>query len=242
MPHLRNAFFAPFASGRHAAARLVTGLPAYQVALWPDGWELSADGRVAVRDTHAMAEARRWYLLAERNRSREDARRVMAMHGVFVPRTIVDMAERRFASEEAASVAMQLVAGDWIRHRRRQLLAAPEAALAEHTLAWCGSRHATALDEQGIRSLVRELLDLCVSERAIPDAVYGLAVRREDGYGVRCYSCKVLVWLDSYARKRVRETLDAALTPWNRAVVRRGASVKVISIDVQSVGSGRALI
>jgi hypothetical protein len=241
MAHLRDTLLPPFLPGRRAAARLVAGLPAYQVALWPDGWDVSGGGGVSVRDTHAMAEARRWYGLADRNRAREDARRAMAMHGVFVPRAIVDMAERQFASEEAASVAMQLVAGDWIRQRRCQLLRAPEAALAERSLAWCGSRYAAALDEQGLLRLVRDLLDVCIAERAIPDAIYGLDVRREDGYGVCCYWCRVQVWLDSYARRRVQESLAVALTPWNRAVARHGVSAKVISVEVHPGGARRSL-
>lgn len=43
------------------ASRIVAALPVYQVALWPDGWVLGASGEVSVRDTHAMAEARRWH-------------------------------------------------------------------------------------------------------------------------------------------------------------------------------------
>lgn len=234
MKYLRDTLCIRLAPGRQVAAALVQGLPFYQVALWPDGWDLLSTGAVAVRDTHAMAEARRWYLLAERNCAREDVRRVMTIHGVFVPRTIVDMAERCFPSEEAASVAMQLVAGDWIRQRRRQLLAAPEAALAERALAWSGSRYKAGLNAQAVRALVRDLVGLCITERAIPPASFGIEVRPEDGYGIRCYSCRVLVGLDSYARSRLQEQLETALIPWNRAVVRQGTSVKVISMEVRS--------
>ena len=74
MSHIRRALFSHFARGRRAAARLVAELPAYQVALWPDGWVLEPDGGVQVRDTHAMAEARRWYVLAGGNPSRGGAR------------------------------------------------------------------------------------------------------------------------------------------------------------------------
>jgi hypothetical protein len=235
--YLRETLLSPFAPGRRATARLLGALPAYQIAFWPDGWEVFGDGQVALRDTHAMAEARRWYTLAERNGARDEARRTMAMHGVFVPRTIVDMAGRRFPTEAVASVAVQLVAGDWIRERRRQLLDAPAGALAERALAWCGSRHRPGLDEDGIRLLVGDLLGFCVGERLLPDAVYSLAVRRADGYGICCYSCRIWVWLESYACKRVEEILDTALIPWNRAVARHGAAAKVISLEVQS---GRA--
>jgi len=235
--HLRETLLNPFAPGRRAATRLLGALPAYQIAFWPDGWEVFGDGQVAVRDTHAMAEARRWYALAKRNGARDEARRTMAVHGVFVPRTIVDMAGRCFPTEAVASVAVLLVAGDWVRERRRQLLAAPAAALAERAVAWCGSRHRPGLNEDGIRLLVGDLLALCVDERLLPDAAYSLAVRRADGYGVRCYSCRIRVSLESYARKRVEEILDAALIPWNRAVARHGAAAKVISLEVQS---GRA--
>jgi len=231
--YLRETLFNAFAPSRRAAERLVCALPAYQIAFWPDGWERFGDGQVAVRDTHAMAEARRWYALAERNRARE-ARRTMAVHGVFVPRAIVDMAGRRFPTEAVASVAVQLVAGEWVRERRRQLLAAPAAALAEQALAWCGSRHRPGLDEEGVRLLVGDLLALCVGERLLPDAMYNLAVRRADGYGVRCYSCRIRVWLESYACKRVEEVLDIALIPWNRAVPRHGTAAKIISLEVQS--------
>jgi len=235
--YLRETLLSPFASGRRATARLLGALPAYQIAFWPDGWEVFGDGQVAVRDTHAMAEARRWYTLAERNGARDEARRTMAMHGVFVPRTIVDMAGRRFPSEAVASVAVQLVAGEWIRERRRELLAAPAAALAERGLAWCGSRHRPGLDEDGIRLLVGDLLALCVDERLLPDAVYSLVVRRADGYGVCCYSCRIRVSLESYACRQVEEILDTALIPWNRAVSRHGAAARIISLEVQS---GRA--
>jgi len=235
--YLRETLLSPFAPGRRATARLLGALPAYQIAFWPDGWEVFGDGQVAVRDTHAMAEARRWYTLAERNGARDEARRTMAMHGVFVPRTIVDMAGRRFPSEAVASVAVQLVAGEWIRERRRELLAAPAAALAERGLAWCGSRHRPGLDEDGIRLLVGDLLALCVDERLLPDAVYSLVVRRADGYGVCCYSCRIRVSLESYACRQVEEILDTALIPWNRAVSRHGAAARIISLEVQS---GRA--
>ena len=74
-----------FGSWRSEGRAAVARLPVYQVALWPDGWELGRDGSVRVLDTHEMAEARRWYALAERNQYREDASKVMALYGIFVP-------------------------------------------------------------------------------------------------------------------------------------------------------------
>jgi hypothetical protein len=224
----------PFVPSRRAGARLVGDLPAYQVAFWPDGWEVLPDGQVLLRDTHAVAEARRWYALADRNGARESAPRTMAVHGVFVPRAIVDLAGRRFPREAVASVAVQLVAGEWIRERRRQLLAAPTAALAERALAWCGSRHRPGMDEAGVRLLIERLLALCIGERLLPDVDYSLAVRPADGYGIRCYFCSVRVRLESYACKRVQDVLDAAMIPWNRAVVRHGTAAKIISLEVRS--------
>lgn len=218
---------------REATAR-VRRLPPYQVALWPDGWDLLADGAVQVRDTHAMAEARRWYALADRNQSREDVRRVMGLHRIFVPRAVVDLAERRFASEEVASVAFEMIAGDWVRQRRRQLLAAPEATLAARGLGWAGSRYAPGLDPQGIAILLRGLLRDCIAERLIPDAQYGVAVRTDGGYGIPAWRCTLTVGLESWARERVREALTAALIPWNRAVVRDGRAAPVMAVEVRS--------
>lgn len=219
---------------RREAADLVRGLPVYQVALWPDGWEMLPDGAVRVRDTHAMAEARRWYSLAERNHAREDVPRVMSMHGVFVPRVVVDLAERRFPSERAASVALELVAGEWVRQRRRQLLESPEHALAVRALGWTGSLHRPEPDPRRIEALVRTLLRDCVGERLIPDADYGVGVRPDGGYGIAAWRCTLTVALDPYARARVAEALTAALIPWNRAVVRDGAPATVLAVEVRA--------
>jgi hypothetical protein len=224
----------PRTVARREAAVLVQSLPTYQVALWPDGWELLADGAVRVRDTHAMAEARRWYALADRNQSREDARRVMTMHGIFVPRVVVDLAERRFASEQVASVALEMIAGDWVRQRRRQLLAAPEATMAVRGLGWTGSRYAPDLDIHRIMTLLLGLVRDCIAERLIPDADYGVAVRPEGGYGIPAWRCTLTVGLESWARERVREALTAALIPWNRAVVRDGCRAPVVAVEVRS--------
>jgi hypothetical protein len=230
-----------------AAAAVVAALPAYQVALWPDGWELHADGAVTLRDTHELAEARRWYAMAERNgdaRGRAaraaDMDRVMGLHGIFVPRPVVCLSGHRFPSERVASVALQLVAGDWIALRRRRLMAAPDQALAQHALAWSGSRHRGAPTPADMQTLLTELLDACVAEGLVPPARYALALRVDDGYGIRAWTCSVQVDLDPYARARAAEALRAALIPWNRAVVRDGRAVPLIALRVEARRAGRA--
>jgi hypothetical protein len=236
---LRQLLLGRSVAPRSTACALIAGLPAYQVALWPDGWELHPDGAVTIRDTHAMAEARRWYRLAERNRAQDDARRVMAMHRVFVPRAVVDMADRRFPSEQVASVALQMVAGDWIRDRRRQLLAAPEGALEARALGWSGSRHDPKLVPDRLLRLLGDLIRTCVSEGLVPDADYRVEVDANDGYGVVGYRCRVAVSLDPYACGRVGDILRTALVPWNRAVVREDAPVSLIGLEVSSRRAGR---
>jgi hypothetical protein len=211
---------------------MIAGLPPYQVALWPDGWDLQPGGGVWIRDTHATAEARRWYRLADRNRAGDGGRRVMAMHGIFVPRAVVNMVPRRFPSEQVASVALQLVAGDWIRERRRQLLAEPEGALLERNLAWTGSCHGPPEDEGRLSILLRDLLRACVIERLIPDADYRLQVRPDDAYGLVRWRCRIEVCLDPYARARVKEALEAALVPWNRAIALDGVAAPLILLDL----------
>lgn len=230
MSSLRQALFSRFKP--RFAARLIADLPPYQVALWPDGWVLDGDGSVTVRDTHAMAEARRWYRLAERNRSVEAARRVMSLHGVFVPRAIVEMAQQCFPSEPVASVAVQLVAGEWVQQRRRYLLEGAEDAVRARNLAWSGSRHQPGLDEDAIGNILRGLLNLCVTEGLIPNASYRLQVFPDDGYGIPAYRCRVQVCLESYARGQVAGALRAALIPWNRAVVRDGTPAPLIALQV----------
>lgn len=222
--------------GRDAAEALIDRLPAYQVALWPDGWELFPDGGVRVCDTHAMAEARRWHALAERNHAGARGRRLMALHGI-VPSGVVELAGRRFASEQAASVAMHLVAGDWIRRRRRELRAAACEALAARALAWSGSRHAAAQDAESVSALIAELVRACAAERLIPDAHYRIGVRADDGYGLTLWRCCLRVALDPYARTRVAEILALALIPWNRAVVRDGAAVPIVAVEVRGPGA-----
>jgi hypothetical protein len=223
---------APPGPDRAAAWALVSRLPAYQIALWPDGWELDEGGGVWVWDTHAMAEARRWYGLAERNRSREDARRVMSMHGVFVPRAIVDLAGRRFSSEQAASVAVKMIACEWVSERRCRFLEAPERALAERSLSWRGSRHEPDIGLDRVRELIEEVIRICVGEHLIPNAGYHVGVRSRQGYGVGGYRCLLDACLDRDAAARVLEVLRAALVPWNRAVVRGGASARLIEIEL----------
>lgn len=221
----------------HAAAGIVRALPSYQVALWPDGWELGGDGTVAVRDTHGMAEARRWYAAAARNcenRRHSDTDRVMRVHGIFVPRPIVDLAGRCFPSEQVASVALHLIAGDWIEARRRQLLAAPERALGERRLAWCGSRHAGTPEAGELHALMARLLQDCIAERLLPQTDYGLDLHADDGYGIRMWRCLVQVELSTSARARTAEALNAALIPWNRVVIRDGCAVPLIGLRVEA--------
>lgn len=221
-----------------AAAKVVAGLPAYQVAFWPDGWELSAHGTVTLRDTHAMAEARRWHQLARRNRAGWVPGPALAMHGVDIPPTILDLARRTFASEQAASVAVQLVAGDWVSRRRAQLLRSAAVALAERKGAWTGSRHDPELDTGGVLALVTDLLGLCVSEGLIPRACYDLKIRRDDGFGVCGYRVRLETLLEPYARARIGDLLATALIPWNRAVGRDTGASLVISLEVGAPASG----
>ncbi len=207
-------------------------MPAYQVALWPDGWELAANGSVSVRDTHAMAEARRWYELARRNRAGWVPGPALAMHGVFIPPAILDLAWRTFVSEQVASVAVQLVAGDWVGRRRAQLLRSARAAIGERARAWTGSRHGLGMDAEAVRALAAELLGLCVREGLVPRADYGLKVRRNDGFGVCGHRIRVETFLEPYARARVGDALAIALIPWNRAVGRDADPSLVISVEV----------
>jgi hypothetical protein len=240
----------PVAAARIGSTRAATAeiasLPAYQVALWPDGWLLEPDGGVRVRDTHEMAEARRWLEMAARNRqgrsrapmSDAEVARTMRLHRLFVPRAVIDLAGRRFASEQVASVALTLIAGEWIGERRRHLGRTPEQALAERARAWSGSRHAGAPDAQTMQELLHDVLEHCIAERLVPRAHYLLGVRTDDGYGIRCCLCRVDVDLDQHARTQVQEVLGAALIPWNRAVIRNGGAVPVIAVQVRCKVSG----
>jgi hypothetical protein len=231
MTRIREVLLSRFGPGRRPAAQVVAGLPAYRIALWPDGWELEADGGVRVCDTHAMAEARRWYALSERAASRGNTR-VMALHGVFVPRAIVDLAGRRFPTEEVASVAVQLIAGDWVRQRRAELLREPERALRERALAWRGSRHVCGQTAAQIGELLQGMLALCIADGLIPDADYRLRVRPDAGYGICAHRCRVEVGLEPADRTRVADVLNSGLVPWNRAVVRDGSAVPLLTLSL----------
>ena len=229
-------------AARRAATEAIRALPAYRVALWPDGWVLDTDGGVRVVDTHAMAEARRWFDMAERSSAggsrrgltAAEQRRAMRLLGVYVPRAVVALSGRRFVSEQVASVALQLIAGEWIGERRRILLAQPERALAEHACAWRGSRHQCPATVDAADALLRQALDACIAEGLVPPARYRLLSRCEDGFGLRRWRFAVEVNLDPYARARAREALDAALIPWNRAVVRDGAPMPLIMLEVRA--------
>jgi hypothetical protein len=215
------------------AARVVAALPAYQVALWPDGWVIGAGGEVLVRDTHAMAEARRWYALADRAAGAACMDRTMRLYGTFVPRTVLALAGQRFASESVASVALQLVAGDWITQRREQLLGAPDQAMRASRLGWTGSRHTADPSIEAMMDCVGRVLGDCRREGLIPPADCELKVRPDDGFGIRGYRCLITVDLDSCACLRFREAMQTGLVPWNRAVVRDGLAHPLIKVEVR---------
>lgn len=217
----------------------VRRLPAYQVALWPDGWESLDTGGIRVRDTHAMAEARRWYSLAERNRSGVRNERAMRLHGVFVPRAIVDMADQVFATEQAASVAVQLVAGDWVAQRRGQLIDGSRGALRERLLGWTGSRHRALSDGAGLAALTREMVRLCIAERLIPDTVYRVEVQGLDGFGIPGFRCIVEAALEQVPRAEIEEALRMALLPWNRGVVCNGRARPLLDLVVRGVAGSK---
>ena len=230
------------ADAQAAAAAAIAALPAYQVALWPDGWVLEADGSVRVRDTHEMAEARRWLHMAARNTgggvrrmmADGDVARTMRLHGIFVPRAVIDMAGCRFASEQVASVALSLVAGDWISERRRALGLSPGRELTLRAQAWSGSLHADAPDADAACRLLQRLLGQCIDEGLVPRAGYQLSCRADDAYGIRCCRCLVQIDLDADARARIQAVLGTALIPWNRAVIRDGRVTPVLSVHVDA--------
>jgi hypothetical protein len=246
---LRSMPLLASAAARRSATEAIRALPAYRVALWPDGWVMDADGGVRVVDTHAMAEARRWFDMAERTSAAAgrrgltaaEQRRAMRLLGVYVPPAVVALSGRRFASEQVASVALQLIAGDWIGERRRALLAQPERSLAERACAWQGSRHQSPATADAADALLRQALDACIAEGLVPPARYRLVSRCEDGFGLRRWRCAVEVNLDPYARARAREALNAALIPWNRAVSRDGVPMPLITLDVRA-GHGHRLV
>lgn len=216
-------------------------LPAYQVALWPDGWELGSDGAVAVRDTHEMAEARRWYRMVARLGGDRAAvaggtariERGMRLHRVAVPAAIVDLSGRRFVSERAASVAVRLAGGDWVARRREALLRAPERALALRARCWSGSRHRLYGDAGEVERLLETLLGCCRSEGLLPSVPVRVELRAEDGYGLPRWRCRLLTDLPPAVRGLAEEALRAALVPWNRTVVRDdGAAFELITLRV----------
>lgn len=224
----------PWSQVRDAeAASAIAALPPYQVALWPDGWEHLEDGGVLVRDTDAMAEARRWYRLAERNRGLRAMGRAMRLHGTFVPRAIVDLSRQRFATARAASVAVQLVAGEWVAQRRAELLRSPLQTLRERDQAWSGSRSGEPLDADTLAAVLSDLFTQCMAEGLIPKADYPLRVQRDGGFGVCGFRCIVEVWLDPYARTRLADALGSALVPWNRAVIRDARPHPLIGVEVR---------
>lgn len=224
---------------RARADRIVASLPLYQVALWPDGWEQTEDGGIVVRDTHEIAEARRWYEMAERNGAGHDrgrapqAAKAMRLHGIGVPRSLVELSGRRFATEQAASVAMRLVANDWVEQRRRMLAADPHRLLGLRAQTWSGSRHQCFEDGAALQGLLRWLLDLCVAEDLVPCATFRLDVRADDGYGLKGWRCRVQIDLDEARRNAVGETIRLALTPWNRQVSRDGKPWPLVSVRVE---------
>jgi hypothetical protein len=229
---LRKHLFWRASPDRLTAVAAVAGLPAYQVALWPDGWDLGEDGSVLVRDTHVMAEARRWYDLARRNGSQADLGPALAIHGLRIPPAILDLAWRRFPSEQVASVAVTLVAGGWVKQRRAQLLRTAEAALAERASAWTGSRHGDGLNAEALACLVRDALQWCLIEDLIPRADYGVRIRSDDGWGLCRYRVCVAVALETGARTRVAEILSLALIPWNRAAGSEAGPQPMIRVEV----------
>lgn len=285
----------PTAHAHRDAAALIAALPAYQVALWPDGWELDA-GAVLIRETHAMAEARRWYQSRDRRLRSRAARlptrlpvsaagpdsgvapdgdtgadpktdlgvdldttrasrigigpgsatapgldRTMRLHGVFVPRPVVALAGQRFATEAAASVALQLIAGDWIAAQRQALLAAPRAALALRAHAWCGSRHRQLASSEQVAALIAELIGACVQEGLAAPAACRVQVRADAGFELHTWRCRISADLDPADCARLQAALDLALIPWNRALIRDGAPTLLLRAQVipAAPGAGR---
>lgn len=221
----------------------IAALPLYQVALWPDGWELTGDGGVIIRDTHEIAEARRWYTLAERNGAQRGWRassvqtaRTMQMHGVGVPRGLVDLVGRRFRTEQAASVAVRLIDAEWVDHRRRMLGQDSVGLCSLQAQLWSGSRHADVADGDRLSGLLQHLLSLCVAEGLIPRLAYRVNLRVDDGYGMRRWRCRVIADADlrPATAESVAEVVAVALIPWNRQVIHDGKAWRILSVNVAS--------
>lgn len=227
------------------AARTVASLPLYQVALWPDGWELAEDGSVTVRETHEMAEAQRWYAMARRHGAPQEASsgqaaaKAMRMHGLEVPPGLIALIGRRFASEQVASVAVRLVAGDWVMRRQRRLLQHPIQALALREQTWAGSRYPEIDDAEALQRLLCELFALCVSEELVPETEVSVQVRADDGFGIRGWRCRLCTDLKPHRRAAVQEHLEIALIPWNRQVVSDGRAWALIALRLEHSGGQR---
>jgi len=245
-------------AGAAQARRHVERLPLYQIALWPDGWELTGEGALLVRDTHEMAEARRWYAMAAQNGALEPGQlsstssRTMRLYGIGVPSALLALAGRRFASEQAASVAIRLVASDWLEQRRQMLARDPARMLALQSRTWCGSRHGSLIEPSELRRLLPRLLDLCVAEGLAPalalqadpvaharrgaETAVGhdrfTEVRVDDGYGLTTWHCRIWVNLDQRSPESIAEVLELALIPWNRAVLRDGRPWRLLQVEV----------
>jgi hypothetical protein len=101
-------------------------------------------------------------------------------------------------------------------------------------LAWTGSRHDPAQDATALCARVGEVLEQCVSEGLIPHLAYALQVRIDDGFGLPVYRCVISASLGDQRRGRVRDTIEAALVPWNRAVVRDSGVHPLIKVEVRS--------
>jgi hypothetical protein len=162
--------------------------------------------------------------------------RTMRLYGTYVPRSIVALAGKRFASESVASVAVQLVAGDWIVQRRRELMAAPAEAIRMRGLGWTGSRHDAELSDEGLVIRVSEAVAACMREGLIPTSSFELKVRSDDGFGIRGYRCLISVAPDGDLCARYREAIQTALVPWNRAVVRDGVAHPLVKVEVRGRG------
>lgn len=239
-------------------------LPLYQIALWPDGWEWTGAQTLIVRETHEMAEARRWYAMAARNGALKSGRlsstrsRTMRLYGVGVPAEILELVGRRFASEQAASVAIRLIASDWVEQRRNLLRRDPARMLALQMRTWSGSCHGSLTEPVELGRLVLELLRLCVAEgilslaetlgdhgsslyvldhagdQTTEQATARADVRVDDGYGLATWYCRVTVNLDQHwpGPGSIAEALELALIPWNRAVLRDDRPWRLLQVEV----------
>lgn len=250
--------------GASKALDCVERLPLYQVALWPDGWEWTSGQTLIVRETHEMAEARRWYAMAARNGAHKSVRlsstcsRTMRLYGVGVPAEILELVGRRFTSEQAASVAIRLIASNWVEQRRKMLARDPAHMLALQMRTWSGSCHGSLSGPAELRRLVLRLLGLCIAEGLLPlpetlgdhgmgqnasadsgeqpigPAAARADVRVDDGYGLATWHCRVTVVLDQDCPGPgpIAEALQLALIPWNRTVLRDERPWRLLQVEV----------